>query len=314
MTEYQFKIIQNSDPFVSLQKDIIIPKHNEIVYSAIFQYTKPELDQVKNDVLRIFNTISKDVFLEMKQNELLDSKLKKTYKHLRHTYKKVSDLRTKNAKYPLKTNNVVYSKHLNFLDKSVNKCENELSDVKWMSDNIIENIITINNKFIKDGAEPVLSLDNLNEQQYPILFKILKERHPEVTTQRIKNRSKQTLINEAEIIHLENNHLLNEVCSNSIPFSSKSEETQITLKNTEDSNADKNSNGMDYGVNQTKFSTTFSNMILPPLIPLYLHKKSVPSTFTTLQNINGEKIIEKEQAGFSHNNDIKNNSVTDGPR
>lgn len=291
MGEYQFQKIKNSDAFASLQRDIIIPKNSEIAYNAIFQHTKLELEQTEKAIAQIFTTISNDVDTEIKQGELLDSKLKSTFKRLKYTYRRVLSQRAKHAKYQLSTQNPVASKHLNHLEKTIGKCDHELKDIELMSNNIIENLVAINNNFGEDNNVPILSLDNLSGQQYPTLFKILKQRHPEVMTQRINKIPKKTLNQDAESVDL------HAACSVTNSFSNSTHSTSESAQMSITSNVDReiiiNSTHTDArngDGNNADSSVTSSNLMLPLLIPLFLRKKAMSSTATTLQNISGEKV------------------------
>lgn len=296
MSEYQFQKIKDSNAYVSLRKDIIIPKNSEIAYNAIFQYTKPELEQTEKSVVQIFTSISNDVVTEIKQGELLDSKLKSTFKRLKYTYKKVLTQRAKHAKYKLKTTNPITSKHLNSLEKTIDKCDDELKDIESMSKNIIENLVAINNNFIEDEKVPILSLDNLSGKQYPTLFRLLKQSHPEVITQRINKVCKNTSNRDTEFVDLNTTSSLTNPYSNTINLSRDSLPTSTTLNIGPDIIFNSNHNATSIGdVNNASSLINSSDVIVSPLIPLFLRKKAISSTVTSLQNINGENVTATDK-------------------
>lgn len=284
----EFQLIQGSDPFTSLQKDIVIPEHHELTQKVIFQQVQDELQQIETDIRSIFDTISNDVSSEVRQGELLDLKLKSTYKHLRHSYKKISNLRTRNLKYTLDRDETIHSKPIRQMETSIEKFENDLKDITLISDNIIENIVTINNRFTDQDDIPILSLDNLSEHQFPVLFKILKEQHPGIMTKRIRRPSKGHVDQEIWIDidktidkPLPRNHEGGEPKDinqgNQLKKDEKSDRNKITAK----------------FVNERSSSKISTSIAGEHLIPAFLPKKALPSTFIDLRNITNDRFDSK---------------------
>lgn len=276
MSRPQFRLILNSEPFVALRREIQIPKHNDITYYNIFKYMEPELQRVEDDIRQIFTIITNDVTSELKQAELLDRKLKSTCKHLRLSYSKVSRLRRKNAKYALLSDEPVSSKHLFYVGQTTRKCEDELNDLGQLSDTIIKNIVAINNLFNEDNNVPILSLDNLSEHQFPILFRLLKERYPEVRTRKIKKLTKPDLSSDRSTGKDAYGGSIDDDQGSFMAIFEPGAVSSFDQKVKDN-----------IGASNIPTSVNHTNLLHRPvpsqLVPSFLHKKASPSTFTTLE-------------------------------
>lgn len=277
-----FKTIQDSDALQSLRNEIIIPKHNSITYSSIFQQVNNELEQVKADVSHIFDTISTDVNSEMKQEELLDTKLRSTFKHLKHSYKKISKLRDKNLKYQLQDDTSILSKHLYHMEKNLYKLENEFKDIKVISNNIIDNIITINDNFIKKNDIPVITLDNFNESQFPTLFKIIKQKNPNIITQQREESSNNRKYTDFDSSNVKNFPCMRDgnIDLGTYVLNIPNERKKLCKNDTGEATK--------YTTNDAIIFNSSFKVTNSKLIPPFLKMKPHPSTYTNLQNIHND--------------------------
>lgn len=282
MKEVNFKPIQGSNALQFLKKDIVIPKYTALTYNSIFQQVKSELEQVETDVVHIFNTISTDIRCEMKQEELLDLKLQCTFKHLKHSYKKISRLRTKNSKYHLQDDACIFSKHLYHMESSISKLEKELKGIQEVSNNIIDNIVTINDNLVKKNHMPMVTLENYTESQFPTLFKLIKQRNPDIITRLMKNKSNNFNYTSSELDDRDN--LLH----------IRGESTDLEVSPLVNPKGHVNLHENDTGntteciTHKGSISNSFFNATESKLMPPFLKMDSYPSTYTTLQNIYGK--------------------------
>ncbi|KAK5962860.1 Vab2p PWA37_005312 [Arxiozyma heterogenica] len=282
MTDSDFKPIQGSNALYSLKKEIIIPKYTTTTYNSIFQQVKNELKQVETDIVHIFNTISTDIHCEMKQEELLDLKLKSTLKHLKHSYKRISKLRIKSSKYHLQNDTCIFSKHLYHMESSISKLEKELKNLQEVSNSIINNIIIINDNFIKQNNMPMVTLKNYTESQYPILFKLIKQKNPKIITQQTKTQFHNYNYMNFELGSEENSLHGQTESANAEISSSNNPKGYVNLHKNNTTNTPK------FVTDKGSISNPYFNATNSKLIPPFLKIRPHPSTYTTLQNIHGD--------------------------
>ncbi|CAR27906.1 hypothetical protein ZYGR_0N03930 [Zygosaccharomyces rouxii] len=246
--KFTFKTIENDKSYNELKELPVIPSHRQLLEGSIFDAVGPNFKQLKEDISSLYSVIERDVSNENRQIGLVELQLKKSLKRVNHAYNEVAVERDQNRA-------ASYNSRLlgNFFDKEDN-VQNSVNEIDVLVSGILSNIVQIDNKFPKKSQ--MLKEDLVNKQHYPLLFQLLNEKFPKVSSP---------------------------LSTPSIPLPPQSIPSQNSLER---------SSPKESSHDETETATPPQNKIKTQFMPPTLRRKiCAPSTSTTLENINASEII-----------------------
>ncbi|CAI1945827.1 hypothetical protein SEUBUCD646_0E00750 [Saccharomyces eubayanus] len=250
----EFDTAANCSFYENLKALPPLASHKKLTRGAIFNSTKYELLQVKEDILSIYDVVNKDINEERNQMQQIEFQLKKSLKKVEHNYKKV--LKQRASTSGINGNDCLLSN----AEKKLVVLDGELARVDAMVEDIINIFIALNDKLPKKAQ--LLKNDSINEAHYPLLFDFLRKACPEA------------IVSATEIIVQEDN--LN---------SSPSEEGELLIESTD------NIDGGRELRNNTPDSHSKDDGDIPKyqkFLPPTFSKRSGPSIVTNFENVSAD--------------------------
>lgn len=250
----EFATAANCSFYESLRALPPLASHKKLTRGAIFNSTKYELLQVKDDILSIYEVVNKDINEERNQMQQIEFQLKKSLKKVEHNYKKV--LKQRASTSGINGNDCL----LNNSEKKLVVLDGELARIDAIVEDIVNNFIALDNRLPKKVQ--LLKNDSINEAHYPLLFDFLRKACPEA------------IVSAAETIVQEDNL-----------DSSPSEEGELLIGSTDniDGGSELRNNASDSHLKDGGIIPKYQKF-LPPTFS----KRSGPSIVTNFENISAD--------------------------
>lgn len=245
---FTFKTIENDKYFEEIKEIPVIPNHRQLLEGSIFNAVQPDFKRLKEDISSLYSVIERDISNENRQIGLVELQLKKSLKRVNHAYNEAAVERNQNKA-------ASYNSRLlgNFFAKE-DKVQNSINEIDTLISGLLTNIVQIDHKFPEKSQ--MLKENLVNEQHYPLLFQLLSEKFPKVSTS---------------------------LSTSPIPLPPKAVSTQSPQERSSliRPTYDKIET---ISLPPNKDKTQF-------MLPSLRRKNCAPSTSTTLQNINASEII-----------------------
>ncbi|KAG0668072.1 Vac8p binding [Maudiozyma exigua] len=208
----KFETIEGSQSYTKLKTLLPFVRTQDVLFVSIFAHVKEEMNNVTDDLKYVHKVIQSDIKNETEQMTKLEEKLRNSAKRINHIFIKNQRFRDKYG------SNAYGSKKFQILKENVDILEEKFDSIETIGDQILNYFIEIDSKLWKNHR--LLRPDVINERHYPIIFALLKEKHPEVfqqAEQTGKNLEDIDNLTETEIrpqnsldnIELEHNSIVN---------------------------------------------------------------------------------------------------------
>ncbi|EJS44065.1 vab2p [Saccharomyces arboricola H-6] len=167
----KFDAIANCPYYDDLKALPPLASHKKLTQAAIFNTTKYELLQVREDIVSIYEVVNKDTNEERNQMQQIELQLKKSLKKVERNYKSV--LKQRASTSGVNGNDCL----LINTEKKIDLLNGELTLVDSIVEDIVNSFIALDANLPKKAQ--LLKSDSINEAHYPLLFAFLYKACPE---------------------------------------------------------------------------------------------------------------------------------------
>lgn len=202
----KFETIEGSQPYTKLKTLPPFVKSQDVLFESIFNHVREEMNNVANDMKYVHKIIQSDIKNETEQMTKLDEKLRNSAKRINHIFLKNQRFRDKYG------NNSFGSKKFQILKDNVDILNDKIDKIESIGDQILNHFIETDSKLRENHR--LLRPDIINERHYPIIFALLKEKHPELfgstepgeITENMENAVHVAVRLESSVDNLESEH------------------------------------------------------------------------------------------------------------
>lgn len=166
----KFVTIEGSTSYDKLKAMPSFVRSQDVLLDSLFSSVKTELNQVLEDLQFVHKVIESDIRSETAQMSKLDERLRGSAKKINHIYMK--NLRFRH-KYGTSTHG---SKRFQLTKDNIEELDERIGNISTVKEQILNKFIDVDMKLRKN--QRLLLSDSINERHYPIIFALLKKRHP----------------------------------------------------------------------------------------------------------------------------------------